>query len=129
MTGGRKKPSLLADTFEAIVAAIYLDGGYKKVREFIDRHLIHRIVDLPTSKVIFDFKTRLQEVAQAQFSILPIYIIHKEEGPEHKKTFEVKVFINDTYLGTGKGKTKKAASQKAAESALKKLSKSHETDI
>ena len=124
MTGGRAKNSLLADAFEALLAAIYLDGGYKKARDFIHRHLIHRTDELSEKNFIFDFKTKLQEVAQANFGALPKYIIHKEEGPEHKKTFEVKVFINDNYLGLGKGKTKKAAAQKAAEAALKKLKKS-----
>ena len=123
LTGGRAKSSLLADAFEALLAAIYLDGGYKKARDFIHRHLIHKTDELSTKKFIFDFKTKLQEVAQAQFNVLPKYIVHKEEGPEHKKTFEVKVFINDDYLGLGKGKTKKAAAQKAAETALKKINK------
>ncbi|MBI5099289.1 MAG: ribonuclease III [Nitrospirae bacterium] len=123
MTGGRKKDSLLADAFEAVLAAIYLDGGYKKAKAFILRHLIYKTDELSTKNFIFDFKTKLQEVAQAEFGVLPAYVIHKEEGPEHKKTFEVKVFINENYLGLGKGKTKKAAAQKAAEAALKKLKK------
>jgi len=129
LTGGRAKDSLLADAFEALLAAIYLDGGYKKARDFIHRHLIHKTDELSTKKFIFDFKTKLQEVAQAQFGVLPAYVIHKEEGPEHKKTFEVKVFINDDYLGLGKGKTKKAAAQKAAEAALKKIKKNHEINL
>jgi ribonuclease-3 len=129
LTGGRAKSSLLADAFEALLAAIYLDGGYKKARDFIHRHLIHKTDELSTKKFIFDFKTKLQEVAQAQFSVLPKYIVHKEEGPEHKKTFEVKVFINDDYLGMGKGNTKKAAAQKAAEAALKKIKKNYEINL
>jgi ribonuclease-3 len=129
MTGGRKKDTLLADAFEAVLAANYLDGGYKKAKAFILRHLIHKTDELSTKNFIFDFKTKLQEVAQAQFGVLPSYVIHKEEGPEHKKTFEVKVFINENYLGLGKGKTKKAAAQKAAEAALKKIKKNHEIDL
>ncbi|MBI5739759.1 MAG: ribonuclease III [Nitrospirae bacterium] len=129
LTGGRKKPSLLADALEAIIAAIYLDSGYKKTREFIYRHLTHKSHDLTENNVIFDFKTKLQEVAQAQFGVLPSYVMHKEEGPEHKKTFEVKVFINERSFGQGKGKTKKAAAQKAAEAALKKIRKNHEIDL
>jgi ribonuclease-3 len=129
MTGGRKKDSLLADAFEAVLAAIYLDGGYKKAKAFILRHLIHKTDELSTKNFIFDFKTKLQEVAQAQFGVLPSYVIHKEEGPEHKKTFEVKVFINENYLGLGKGKTKKAAAQKAAEAALKKIKKTSEINL
>jgi len=129
MTGGRKKDSLLADAFEAVLAAIYLDGGYKKAKAFILRHLIYKTDELSTKNFIFDFKTKLQEVAQAQFGVLPAYVIHKEEGPEHKKTFEVKVFINENYLGLGKGKTKKAAAQKAAEAALKKIKKNYEINL
>ncbi|MBI5056581.1 MAG: ribonuclease III [Nitrospirae bacterium] len=129
MTGGRKKASLLADAFEAVLAAIYLDSSYKKAKEFVLKHLAHKIEELTVTNFIFDFKTKLQEVSQAQFSVLPRYIIHKEEGPEHRKTFEVKVFINQDFFGSGKGKTKKAAAQKAAEAALKKIKKTHETDI
>ena len=121
ITGGREKPSLLANVFEAVLAAIYLDGGYKKARDFVLRHLTDKIDRIKAKKFIFDFKTRIQEVAQAQFGVLPKYVTDKEEGPEHKKIFEVKVFINDKLLGSGKGKTKKAASQKAAEEALKKI--------
>lgn len=129
VTGGRKKSSLLADCLEAVIAAIYLDSGYKKAKEFVHRHLAHKVSDMTEKNLIFDFKTKLQEVSQAQFGRLPSYIIHKEEGPEHKKTFEVKVFINDRCMGLGKGNTKKAAAQKAAEAALKKIRKSHETDL
>ncbi|RJQ50709.1 MAG: ribonuclease III [Nitrospiraceae bacterium] len=129
LTGGRKKPSLLADALEAVIAAIYLDGGYKKARDFIYRHLVHKISDMTERNIVFDFKTKLQEVAQAQFCVLPSYVTHKEEGPEHKKTFEVKVLINESCFGSGKGKTKKAAAQKAAEAALKKIKKGHEQEI
>ncbi len=129
MTGGRQKASLLADAFEAVLAAIYLDGGYKKARDFVLRHLANKIDELAADNFIFDFKTKLQEVSQAQFGVLPEYITHKEEGPEHRKIFEVKVVINDTFLGSGRGKTKKAAAQKAAEEALKKVREEHGADI
>jgi ribonuclease-3 len=129
MTGGRKKDSLLADAFEAILAAIYLDGGYKKAKEFTLGLLSSKIDELAETNFIFDFKTKLQEVAQAQFGVLPKYVIHKEEGPEHKKTFEVKVFIKDNFLGTGKGKTKKAAAQKAAEKGLNKIKEKNEANV
>lgn len=121
ITGGREKASLLANVFEAVLAAIYMDSGYKKARDFVLKHLKDKIDKIESMKFIFDYKTRLQEVAQAQFGILPKYVTDKEEGPEHKKTFQVKVLINDKLLGSGKGKTKKAASQKAAEAALKKI--------
>ncbi len=129
LTGGRKKPSLLANAFEAVLAAIYIDGGYKKAGDFVHNHLVTKMDDLATDNFIFDFKTKLQEISQAQFSVLPKYVTHKEEGPEHKKIFEVKVYINDKFIGSGKGKTKKAAAQKAAEAGLKKIGKNYETDI
>ena len=129
LTGGRKKPSLLANTFEAILAAIYMDGGYKHAKDFVLGHLVTKMDDLAANNFIFDFKTRLQEVAQARHGVLPRYVTHKEEGPEHKKTFEVKVFINDDVIGSGMGKTKKAAAQKAAEAGLNKIGANNETDI
>ena len=121
LTGGREKPSLLANAFEAVLAAIYLDGGYERSKTFVLDHLKVKMEDLTKNNLIFDFKTKLQEVVQAEFGILPTYVTHKEEGPEHSKTFEVKVFINDDFLGEGSGKTKKAAAQKAAEEALKRI--------
>ena len=123
MTGGRNKSSLLADAFEAVLASMYMDGGYKNAREFVLREVKSKITDLAEQNFIFDFKTKIQEVAQADFGVLPKYVTHKEEGPEHKKIFEVKVFIKDDYLGSGKGKTKKAAAQKAAEAGLEKIKK------
>ncbi len=121
MTGGREKPSLLANAYEAILAAIYLDGGYESAKGFVLRHLTEKINEIPANRTIFDFKTKLQEVAQAQFNSLPKYITHKELGPEHKKVFEVNVLIKNNLYGSGSGKTKKAASQKAAEEALLKI--------
>jgi len=118
MTGGREKPSLLANAFESILAAMYLDGGYEIARDFVLGQLTDKMNEIPANKTIFDFKTRLQEVAQAQFSALPKYITHSEQGPEHQKIFEVKVLIKNNHYGTGSGRTKKAASQKAAEEAL-----------
>lgn len=120
-TGGREKPSLLANGFEAVLAAIYLDGGYERSKTFVLDQLKDKMDDFSNNKLVFDFKTQLQETAQAEFGILPTYATHKEEGPEHSKTFEVKVFINDDFMGEGSGKTKKAGAQKAAEAALKKI--------
>jgi ribonuclease-3 len=121
LTGGREKPSLLANAIEAVIAAIHLDGGFAKSKEFVLTYLVPKIEKLTTDNVVVDFKTEFQEVSQAQFGVLPEYVTHKENGPEHRKTFEVKVFINDDLLGTGQGKTKKAAAQKAAEAGLKNI--------
>lgn len=129
MTGGRKKPSLLANAFEAILAAIYLDGGYKNAKKFVLTHLANKVDKLTADNFVYDFKTKLQELSQAYFGVLPTYVTHKEEGPEHKKIFDVKVYINDQFFGLGRGKTKKAAAQKAAETALAKIRKINEADI
>lgn len=121
LTGGRKKPSLLANAFESVLGAIYLDGGLKKAREFVLANLRDKADESLTNNILFDFKTRFQEVAQAEFGVLPRYSIHKEEGPEHRKIFEVNVFINDEMYGSGKGRSKKIAAQMAAKEGLKKI--------
>lgn len=126
LTGGRGKPSLLANAFEAVLAAIYLDGDYKRSKAFVLDQLNDKMEDMTKNNLIFDFKTNLQEIAQAEFGVLPTYVTHKEEGPQHKKTFGVKVFINDDFLGAGSGNTKKAAAQKAAEEGLKKITANKE---
>jgi ribonuclease-3 len=121
MTGGREKSSLLANAFEALLGAIYLDGGIRKAESFVIRHLKGKINELASGDLQYDFKTRLQEVSQARFGVLPRYITEHEEGPEHRKTFEVKVFIKNVYYGSGTGGSKKAAAQRAAQAGLKKL--------
>ena len=129
MTGGREKPSLLADAFEAVLCAIYIDGGLENARKFILDNLSHKVEKLAANKFIFDFKTELQEAVQAQYGMLPKYITHNEEGPEHQKIFEVEVYVKDDLFGTGKGRTKKAAAQQAAEAALAKIKESNETNL
>jgi ribonuclease-3 len=121
ISGGRSKPSLLANVFESVLAAVYLDSGMKQAKEFVLRPLEPKINELVDKSIVVDFKTRLQELTQARFGILPEYIINSEEGPEHDKSFNISVKINDDLLGTGRGKTKKAAEQMAAEESLKKL--------
>jgi len=120
-SGGRKKPSLLANAFEAILAAIYFDGGFKKAKDFTLRNLKERIKTLIKRDLLFDFKTRFQEIVQEKFGVLPRYRVYREEGPEHMKTFEVEVFIKNEFYGSGRGKSKKEAAQKAAEVGLKKI--------
>ena len=121
ITGGRKKSSLLADAFEALIAAIYLDSGYASAKKFVLDNLKTEADEIATTGFVFDFKTKLQEVSQASFGTLPHYTTNKEEGPEHKKIFEVRVHIKEELYGTGQGRTKKAAEQKAAKAALEKI--------
>lgn len=115
-TGGRDKPSLLADAFEAVIAAVYLDGGFEAARALIHRVLGERIDNVETTG-FYDFKTRLQEAAQARLRATPVYRVVGEEGPDHDKTFVVAVEINDREWGRAVGKSKKSAEQRAAASA------------
>ena len=120
-SGGRKKSSLLANAFEAILAAIYIDGGFKRAKEFVLKNLEDRIKTLIARNLLFDFKTSFQEVVQEEFKVLPRYKVHKEEGPEHMKIFEVEVFIKNNFYGVGRGKTKKESAQRAAKAGLEKI--------
>ncbi len=115
-SGGREKSSLLADAFEALVAAVYLDGGFMAAEELVVRLLGERIQTVETTG-FYDFKTRLQEAAQARLKATPRYQVIAEHGPEHDKTFVVVVFIGGRKWGEAAGKSKKAAEQKAAASA------------
>lgn len=112
-TGGRDKPSLLADAFEAVVAAVYLDGGFEAARELALRLLGRRMEAIDASG-FHDFKTRLQESAQAKLKATPEYRVVGEAGPDHDKTFEVAVVIKDREWARAVGKSKKAAEQRAA---------------
>lgn len=119
-TGGRERVSNLAGTFEAVIGAVYIDGGYRK-----SFNIIKRIIkDCITNEEIFlDFKTKLQEVAQKKFQQIPRYSVVHEEGPPHNKNFHIKVEIDSELMGEGKGKNKKQAEQAAAKVALSKLKK------
>ena len=121
MTGGRNKSSLLANAFEAVIGAVFIDRGLRKAEKFVIGHLGGKISELISGNLLFDYKTRLQEVSQASFGVLPKYEIEKEEGPEHDKIFNVKVLIKNVCYGSGKGKSKKAAAQRAAQTGLKKI--------
>jgi len=121
-TGGREKPSLLADTFEAVLGAIYLDGGFNSALIFIDR-LFRSQFSVDVDLSIQDYKTLLQEYCQGKLKTIPIYRVFREEGPDHKKIFFVEVTVQGQIISTGKGRTKKEAQQKAAEKALFQLEK------
>ncbi len=116
-TGGRERPSILADAFEALIAAIYLDGGMEAARTHILRFMPH---DLKKgAKAAFgDFKTVLQEVVQKNPEEKVEYVLIGEEGPDHNKRFVVEVMLNSQVIGKGKGRSKKDAEQLAAKEAL-----------
>ena len=115
-SGGRTKPSILADAFEAILAAVYLDGGFDAAQEMVHRLLAHRI-ETVEFKGFYDFKTRLQETAQARMKATPTYHVVQELGPDHNKRFVVAVTIGTDEWARAVGKSKKEAEQMAAAEA------------
>jgi ribonuclease-3 len=122
-TGGRNRPYILANTVEAVIGAIYLDGGLQPSTEFITNLLIPKLPEIVAKRLDIDPKSRLQELAQELFKFTPIYEVVGEEGPDHDRVFTVKAIVKDEDYGVGKGKSKQEAEQNAARSALKKLEK------
>lgn len=118
LSGGREKDSLLADACEAIIAAIYLDNGIEEARKFILKYLEPKIEGIGENYNYRDFKSRLQEYVQKSLLVPIKYLVSKEYGPPHDKTFEVKVLLNEKEKGHGVGKSKKEAEQGAAKDAL-----------
>ena len=115
MTGGRSRKSILSDALEAVIGAIYLDGGFASAKEFILRFIL---TDIEHKQLFYDSKTILQEIVQAKYSESMTYHLLGEEGPDHNKSFKVSVFIGKKEYGIGCGRTKKAAEQEAAYHAL-----------
>ena len=115
-TNGRKKPSILSDALEAVIGAIYLDGGMEQAHTFVLRFIQKYISD----EIVFDPKTALQEKAQAQGKRV-LYELVNESGPPHKRTFQAAVYVDGKRLGTGFGGSKKSAEQQAASAALAAL--------
>ena len=122
MNNGRKRPSILADAVEAVIAAMYLDGGLAPAKQFIETYILR---DLPegTESPRMDYKTTLQELVQRQSGQVLAYQMIGESGPEHNKLFTAEVVLNGNVIGTGDGHTKKAAEQAAAKCALEVLQK------
>ena len=121
MTGGRDKPSLLSDAYEAVLGAIYLDRGFGKAEKVITAHFADALKTLGIKGFYKDYKTRLQEVSQARFRTIPKYKLIREIGPDHRKIFEINLFIAKELYGVGKGHSKKLAEQDAAKVALEKI--------
>ena len=122
-TNGRKKPSILADAFEALMGALYLDGGFTNSLRVISKLFGDLINNIIPGKSTNDFKTELQEYSQETFQSVPEYRMEKETGPDHNKTFYAAVYLRGNIVGKGKGKSKKEAEQKAAKDALTCLRK------
>lgn len=119
---GREKPSLLSNAFEAIMGAIYIEEGLDRVREIVHRLLEREYGEIDLSSLFKDYKTSLQELTQAKFGVTPEYRLVRSFGPDHKKEFEVSVFINESEYAKAKGKSKKSAQQEAAKITLDILS-------
>ena len=117
-TGGRERASVISDALEALIGAIYLDGGFTSAKEFVERFILNGIEE---KQLFFDSKTIFQEMMQS-ITTEPIhYKMVGEEGPDHCKTFTVELFVGDQSAGIGSGKSKKAAEQAAAYDAIKKI--------
>lgn len=114
----RARAQILANSYEAVVGAIYLDQGYEVAKEFISRSVLSTFTEILETGSWMDPKSHLQEKAQSQEGYTPIYKVLSEEGPDHEKIFTVGVFVADRLIGEGTGPSKQNAQQKAAESAL-----------
>jgi ribonuclease-3 len=123
-SGGRGKPSILAGAFEALLGAVYEDGGFAPCRGLVERYFA---ADLKHKKLgQHDYKTRLQEISQMLFRAPPVYRLISESGPDHDKCFVTEIAVGGKVLGDGRGKTKKQSEQEAAEKALQELQQKDE---
>lgn len=118
--GGRLRPSITSDCFEAVLAAIYLDGGNNAARTFVKKFVIPRIPDVQNDSSIRNYKGELLELVQGEAAGVPRYEVVEEVGPDHNKTFTIIVYAFGTKLGQGQGHSKKEAEQDAAHEALSK---------
>jgi len=117
---GRARQYILANAFESLIGAIYLDQGYQKARQFIEKEVLKELPQILTQKLYRDPKSSFQEKAQDRFGITPVYEVIKEWGPDHAKHFVVGVYLNQELIAKGEGASKQEAQEKAAQAALKK---------
>lgn len=120
LSGGREKKSLLADAYEAFLAAVYLDGGMQAVQRLVRRQFGHLLAGEPAT-LSRDYKTELQELTQARLAVIPRYELLESTGPDHDRSYRVAVFVNDAIAGEGVGRSKKGAQQAAARQALETI--------
>lgn len=118
VTGGRTRPYILANTFESLLGAIYLDQGYSAAKSFVTRKLLPKIPDIIENRLDIDPKSKLQEIAQEILNFTPIYELVSANGPDHSKNFVMSVKIRNKVFGEGEGKSKQEAEQNAAQAAL-----------
>lgn len=124
----RARMQILANSFEALIGAIYLEKGYKQAEKFINAHIIIKLADILESGSWRDPKSHLQEVAQRVEGLTPQYKVLEEVGPDHDKIFTVGVFVNNQQKGKGVGPSKQVAQQSAAKAALQFYKSTHKTD-
>lgn len=117
-TGGRERDSVTSDAFEALIGAIYLDGGQECARTFIKKYVLN---DIENKHLFYDAKTILQEILQKDYKERVEYVLTDEYGPDHNKHFKVQAVFHDRVMGIGEGRTKKRAEQQAAYEAILKL--------
>jgi len=120
-SGGKKLESILANSMESLLCAIYIDSGIPAAKKFITDFLLTNYQEYTSQGDLVNYKSILQEYTQSQFQNVPQYKIIKEVGPDHEKIFTIEVAINNEIVGTGNGKNKKSAQQDAARNACKKL--------
>ncbi len=119
---GRKNKNILADVFEALIGTIFLDQGFTKAYKFVDKYLFTgRLDKVINEKLYLSAKSKLQELIQAQYKVIPQYRVLAERGPEHKRTFRVGIFFKEKKLAEAEGPSKKQAEEEAARKALQKL--------
>ena len=118
---GRARQIILANAFEAVLGAVYLDQGYETARTFVETHLCPKIDDIVAKRAWQDAKSRFQELAQEKKGYTPTYKTVREEGPDHDKEFTVSVMVGSENIARGDGKSKQEAEQAAAQAALQKL--------
>jgi ribonuclease III len=119
--GGRGRPSNLSAAYEAVVGAVFVDGGLQKARRFVLNSLAAEYRELPKGRALANPKSQLQELLQARFQKAPVYRLLRDEGPDHSKVFTVEVWGGKQPLGTGQGKSKQQAEKEAARDALEKI--------
>jgi ribonuclease III len=122
-SGGRSNQSLLADIFEALLGAMYLDQDISVCKKYLEAQLFPYAQEIVDNKTYIDFKSHLQEIVQETSKVSPIYRVVKSEGPDHNKTFWIEVISANKVLGIGSGKSKQEAEQAAASDALEKIAK------
>lgn len=119
ITGGRKRPYILANTFEAILGSVYIDQGFEAARQLVTRFLLPKIDKIVSERLDIDSKSKLQEMCQDEFNITPVYDLISAVGPDHSKVFTMGLKVDKKIIARGKGKNKQEAEQNAASEAIR----------